>query len=107
MRVLDDDVEDSGETFKLVLHNPQGAAIEDGVGIGTILNKEDYGAEVQLTAAFELAPAQHSGRDDVLVRPALQRSAGPDRERPDGGLVHRDGRQHQARVEGRSRACGG
>ena len=59
VHILDDDVEDSGETFKLVLHRPQGAVIENGMAIGTILN--DDGGEVQLTAAFELAPARHDG----------------------------------------------
>ena len=39
--LLDDDVEDGGETFKLVLHNPIGAVIEKAEGIGTIDNKED------------------------------------------------------------------
>ena len=59
VHILDDDVEDSGETFRLVLSNPNGAVIENGVGIGTILN--DDGGEVQLTAAFEHAPARHDG----------------------------------------------
>ena len=39
--VIDDNVEDSGETFRLVLFNPQGAVIERGVAIGTIFNHED------------------------------------------------------------------
>ena len=39
--LLDDDVEDGGETFKLVLHSPQRAVIENAEGIGTILNRED------------------------------------------------------------------
>ena len=59
VHILDDDVEDSGETFRLVLSNPNGAVIENGVGIGTILN--DDGGEVQLTAAFEHAPERHDG----------------------------------------------
>ena len=39
--VLDDNVEDSGETFRLVLSNPQGGIIERGEAIGTIFNHED------------------------------------------------------------------
>ena len=39
--LLDDDVEDGGETFKLVLHNPNGAVLEKAEGIGTIDNMED------------------------------------------------------------------
>ena len=66
--------EDSGETFRLVLYNATGAVIEQGVGIGTILNSEDYGAAVQLTAAFERAPARHEGSAfwfDVRFKEAL------------------------------------
>ena len=59
--VFDDNVEDSGETFRLVLSNPQGAVIEKGEATGTIYNDEHAGAEVQLTAAFERAPARHEG----------------------------------------------
>ena len=104
VHILDDDVEDSGERFKLVLYNPQGAVIEPekGVGIGTILNKEAYGAAVQLTAAFERAPARHEGAG-VLVRRALQGGAGRDGERPVGGLVHGQERPARPGVEGRGR----
>ncbi|MCY4360621.1 MAG: cadherin-like beta sandwich domain-containing protein, partial [Gammaproteobacteria bacterium] len=38
--VIDDTIEDSGETLKLVLTNPQGAALRDPEGIGTILNDD-------------------------------------------------------------------
>ena len=57
--ILDDDVEDTGETFTLTLSNPQGAAIADGEGeaTGTIHN-----SEIQpLTATFEDVPAAHDG----------------------------------------------
>ena len=78
VHILDDGVEDSGETFRLVLYNAQGAVIEQGVGIGTILNEEDYGAAVQLTAAFERAPARHEGSAfwfDVRFKEALGETA--------------------------------
>ena len=38
--VLDDDVEDSGETFRLVLSAPAGATLADPGALGTILNSE-------------------------------------------------------------------
>ena len=38
--VIDDAVEDSGETFRLVLSNPSGAGLADAEAVGTILNAE-------------------------------------------------------------------
>ena len=38
--VIDDEVEDSGETFRLVLSAPAGATLADPEGLGTILNTE-------------------------------------------------------------------
>ena len=40
VRVLDDAVEDSGETFRLVLSAPAGATLADPEALGTILNSE-------------------------------------------------------------------
>ena len=40
IRILDDDVEDSRETFSLVLGNPEGAVLGKSRGTGTILNHE-------------------------------------------------------------------
>ena len=40
VRVLDDAVEDSGETFRLVLSAPAGATLADPEALGTILNTE-------------------------------------------------------------------
>ena len=40
VRVLDDAVEDSGETFRLVLSGPGGATLADPEALGTILNSE-------------------------------------------------------------------
>ena len=57
--ILDDDVEDTGETFTLRLSDPEGAEIARGEGeaTGTIHN-----SEVQpLTATFEDVPAAHDG----------------------------------------------
>ena len=48
------------------------------MGIGTILNSEAYGAAVQLTAAFERAPARHEGPAfwfDVRFKEALGATA--------------------------------
>ena len=55
--LLDDDVEDDGETFTLTLSNAAGATIHDGEATGTILNSE------ALTASFQDVPAGHNGAD--------------------------------------------
>ena len=62
--VLDDTVEDSGETFTLTLSNPSGgeAQLGDASATGTIDN--DEGAQPQgqaLTAAFRDWPTSHGG----------------------------------------------
>ena len=38
--IIDDTVNDSGETFELILHDAKGADIDVGLGTGTILNTE-------------------------------------------------------------------
>ena len=54
--IIDDTVNDSGETFQLLLYAAKGATIAgDGTGIGTILNTE------VLTGSFEHVPAEHDG----------------------------------------------
>ena len=54
--IIDDTVDDSGETFQLLLYDAKGADIAgDGTGIGTILNTEI------LTGSFENVPAEHDG----------------------------------------------
>ena len=64
--VLDDAVEDSGETFSLRLSNPQGGAqlhVSDSTATGTILNTED----AVLSASFPdsaFTSSSHSGADD-------------------------------------------
>ena len=55
--LIDDDVEDDGETFTLTLSNAAGATIADGMATGTILNTE------ALTASFQDVPASHNGDD--------------------------------------------
>ena len=53
--IIDDTVNDSGETFTLLLYDAKGADIADDAGIGTILNTEI------LTGSFENVPAEHDG----------------------------------------------
>ena len=54
--IIDDAVNDPGETFQLLLYDAKGADIAgDGTGIGTILNTE------VLTGSFEHVPAEHDG----------------------------------------------
>ena len=55
--IIDDTVNDSGETFWLSLSNAKGADIDAdlGVGTGTILNTE------VLTGSFENVPTEHDG----------------------------------------------
>ena len=55
--VLDDSVEDSGETFSVFLYDPEGGEIDDEEGIGTILNTES----LTVTGSFENVPAEHDG----------------------------------------------
>ena len=64
--VLDDFYEDSGETFRLKLENPQGgnAYIADAWGIATILNEDPLPVTTPvtlLTAEFVRMPAHHVG----------------------------------------------
>ena len=61
--IIDDTVNDSGETFSLLLYDAKGADIaDDGTGIGTILNTEI------LTGSFENVPAEHDGSTTVQLR---------------------------------------
>ena len=53
--IIDDTVNDSGETFGITLYDAIGADIDDGQGTGTILNTE------VLTGSFENVPAEHDG----------------------------------------------
>ena len=61
--IIDDTVNDSGETFEMVLSNAVGAEIADSVATGTILNTED----AVLSASFPdsaFTSSSHSGTDD-------------------------------------------
>ena len=53
--IIDDTVNDSGETFGVTLFDAIGADIDDGQGTGTILNTEI------LTGSFENVPTEHDG----------------------------------------------
>ena len=63
--LIDDTVEDDGETFTLVLSNPKGATIADGEATGTIRNTE------RLTASFENVPESHAGSGEFTLRLAF------------------------------------
>ena len=71
--ILDDDVEDSGETFELVLSNPwSGADLQDARATGIITNTDDSPAEpVALTARFAKMPAEHAGEGTFTFRVAF------------------------------------
>ena len=61
MPLIDDDIEDDGETFTLELSNAKGATTADGTATGTIRNTES------LTATFSAstyASTTHSGAND-------------------------------------------
>ena len=53
--IIDDTVNDSGETFGITLYDAIGADIDDGQGTGTIFNTE------VLTGSFENVPGEHDG----------------------------------------------
>ena len=53
--IVDDDVNDSGETFEVLLHDEKGAERDRALATGTILNTEI------LTGSFENVPAEHDG----------------------------------------------
>ena len=55
--LLDDSVEDDGETFALTLSNASGASLGDATATGTIRDVES----TPLTATFEDMPATHDG----------------------------------------------
>ena len=53
--IIDDAVNDSGETFDVLLTDPKGAGIDRGFATGTIFNTE------VLTGSFENVPGEHDG----------------------------------------------
>ena len=66
--ITDDDVEDDGETFTLVLSNASGATIADAKATGTIRNSE---TPPPLTAEFRDMPASHDGETAFTFRVAF------------------------------------
>ena len=73
--VLDDAVEDDGQTFALVLSNPSGVhfANGDSEALGTIRNTETT-VQPALTASFEGVPADHDGGTAFTFRVAFSES---------------------------------
>ena len=65
VQIVDDSVEDDGETFLLDLSDVSGATMDErtSYGTGTIRNSEDAptGNEHTLTATFANVPAEHGG----------------------------------------------
>ena len=59
--LIDDTVEDGGETFTLTLSNAVGAMIADGEATGAILNTEAPPEPDALTASFSGVPPEHDG----------------------------------------------
>ena len=62
--IVDDDVEDTGETFSVTLSNPTNATLGNRTATGTIHNNDDDGSETPgdaLTASFEGVPEAHGG----------------------------------------------
>ena len=102
--ITDDDVEDDGETFTLVLSNASGAgfANNDNEATGTIRNTETT-ARPDLTASFVGVPAAHDGESAFRFRVAFSepiaisfRSMREDAFETTGGRVTRG-----TRVDGR------
>ena len=70
--IIDDDVEDDGETVNLELSGASGADIGDGTAVGTIRNTEEAtDASDALTAAFSDVPAEHDGSTSFTVKLAF------------------------------------
>ena len=59
--IVDDAVEDDGETMSLTLSNASGAEIDDAEAVGTIRNTESDSGTSPLTASFGSVPASHDG----------------------------------------------
>ena len=64
--VIDDNVEDSGETFRLLLSSPDGATLADSEATGTLLNIEswdDFAAGTSTTGVVEVGGFVEGGID--------------------------------------------
>ena len=73
--IIDDDVEDDGETFTLVLSNASFASDQETTVTGTIRNTETT-ARTGLTASFEAVPAAHDGASAFTFRIAFSERVG-------------------------------
>ena len=73
--ITDDDEEDDGETFTLVLSNASGATIADAEATGTIRNSETTLA-AELTAEFRDMPETHDGESGFRFRVAFSEDIG-------------------------------
>ena len=59
--IIDDEVEDSGQMFRLILSDPTGARLADAEAVGTILNTEqegDYAADITTTGTVSVGSFQ-------------------------------------------------
>ena len=67
--IIDDDGEDAGETFTLILSNATGATIVDEAGVGEISNTEPDSQTGQdgLSASFHDGPSSHDGQNAFTV----------------------------------------
>ena len=76
--IADDDVEDNGETFTLVLSNASGAGLanNDNEATGTIRNSETTTPQADLTASFEGVPEAHDGESGFRFRVAFSEDIG-------------------------------
>ena len=76
--ITDDDVEDDGETFTLVLSNASGAGVanDDYEAVGTIRNDETEAPSGGLTASFEDMPETHDGESGFRFRVAFSEDIG-------------------------------
>ena len=64
--IIDDDVEDGGETFTVTLSNPTNATLRNRTATGTIHNNDDglETPEDALTARFVNMPSEHAGPNE-------------------------------------------
>ena len=74
--ITDDDEEDDGETFTLVLSNALGAGLAENEAVGTIRNDETEAPSGELTASFEDMPETHDGESGFRFRVAFSEDIG-------------------------------
>ena len=66
--ILDDSIDDGGETFLVRLSNANGAQIDDNQSIGTINNTETETVTTPVTASFQDLPIEHDGSSQFTFR---------------------------------------